>query len=51
MKIEDRIGELSTKALCDELARRDGVEAIVLDPYEVVAVEADGPAVIFVVND
>lgn len=51
MKIEDRISELSTKALCEELARREGVEMIVLDPYEVVAVEADGPAVIFVVSD
>lgn len=51
MRIEDRIGELSTKALCDELARRDGVEVIVLDPYEVVTVKADGPSVIFVVTD
>lgn len=49
--MEEYIKTLSTKELCNELSLRDDIQAIVLDPYEVVAVEADGPAVIFVVND
>ena len=43
--------EISTKDLVEELKKRDGVEAIIVEPYRDDELVASGPSVVLVVTD
>jgi hypothetical protein len=45
------LSQISTKELVCELKSRDGVKAIIAEPYKNVEIKAEGPAIIFVVID
>lgn len=45
------ISEVSTSALVEELAKRDGVEKKIAEPYQDLSVEVNGPAVVLIVID
>lgn len=47
MKIE----EISTCQLVEELKKREGVETIIVEPYEDVTFKTNGSAIIFCVID
>ena len=43
--------KLSTKELLKELKTREGVETKIVEPYQNVDVEVNGPAIVLVVTD
>lgn len=43
--------EFSTKELTDELKEREGVNAIIAEPYEKKVVDLEGPAIVLIVTD
>lgn len=49
--LKRELKDFSTKELCDELARREGVGTVECKPYEPMAIQVDGPAIVFVVID
>lgn len=42
---------IPTNQLVEELGDRDGVEKIVIPPYEISKIKAEGPAIVLVVTD
>lgn len=47
----DELKKIPTNQLVEELVDRDGVEKIVLQPYQKSKFEAEGPAVVLMVTD
>lgn len=45
------LAEISTKDLVEELKKREGVEATIVEPYRDNRVIVNGPAVVLVVTD
>lgn len=45
------IKDYSTKELCEELQKREGVEVDIIDPYIDRQFTVNGPALVFVVVD
>lgn len=51
MQRQAEIEDMHTYMLCDELETRDGVDAIHIDPYEVVELSGvEGPATVYIVT-
>lgn len=42
---------IATKYLVEELQKREGVEMTIAEPYEDIAVSANGPVIVLVVID
>lgn len=42
---------IPTKQLVQELVDRDGVEKVVLPPYEISKIKVEGPAIVLIVTD
>ena len=42
---------IPTNQLVEELVNRDGVEEVVLPPYEKSEIEVDGPVIVLMVTD
>lgn len=52
MQRKAEVDDMHTYMLCDELEMRDGVDAIHINPYEIVELPSiEGPATVFVVTD
>lgn len=52
MQRRAEVDDMHTYMLCDELEMRDGVDAIHINPYEIVELPSiEGPATVFVVTD
>lgn len=45
------LAEISTKDLVEELKKREGVEATIVEPYRDDEVVVNGPSVVLVVTD
>lgn len=43
--------EISTKDLVEELKKREGVKATIVEPYRDDEIVASGPSIVFVVTD
>lgn len=52
MQRKAEVDDMHTYILCDELEMRDGVDAIHINPYEIVELPSiEGPATVLVVTD
>lgn len=51
MKEMNRLDQLSTKALVQELAKREGVEKTTAKPYQELLITVKGPAVVLQITD
>lgn len=43
--------EITTKDLVEELSRREGVKAIIAEPYEDIEIKVNGPAIVLEIID
>lgn len=50
-KMKCSLAKTSTKDLVEELRKREGVEATIVEPHKDNSVIVNGPAVVFVVTD
>lgn len=45
------LSEVNTRDLVNELKKREGVQALIAEPYAPVKVDIEGPAIVLVVTD